>query len=57
MAKHIAIVGAYPGGLACAMLLSGRGYKVDVYEKHPYVGGRTSALKKMALLSTEDQHS
>ncbi|WYP28115.1 phytoene desaturase family protein [Alkalihalobacillus sp. FSL W8-0930] len=46
MAKHIAIVGAGPGGLACAMLLSGRGYKVDVYEKHPYVGGRTSALKK-----------
>ena len=46
MTKHIAVVGAGPGGLACAMLLAGRGYHVDVYEKQPYLGGRTSAFKK-----------
>lgn len=43
--RHIAVVGAGPGGLACAMLLASHGYQVDLFEKQPVVGGRTSQLK------------
>lgn len=43
--KKIAVVGAGPGGLAVAMLLAHKGYKVTVYEKQAYVGGRTSEIK------------
>ncbi|ANY69993.1 phytoene desaturase [Paenibacillus sp. BIHB 4019] len=43
--RHVAVVGAGPGGLAAAMLLAGRGYKVTVLEKQPYIGGRTSLLQ------------
>ncbi|GAE33540.1 phytoene desaturase family protein [Halalkalibacter akibai] len=45
-AKKIYIIGAGPGGLAAAMLLAGNGYQVEVFEKQPYLGGRTSALKR-----------
>lgn len=37
--KRAAVIGAGPGGLAAAMLLSGQGYEVDVYEKQPVIGG------------------
>lgn len=40
--KRIAVVGAGPGGLAAAMMLSSWGYHVDVFEKHGVVGGRAS---------------
>lgn len=40
------IIGAGPGGLATAMLLAGKGYKVKVVEKQPYVGGRTSSFNQ-----------
>ncbi|RXI97770.1 phytoene desaturase [Anaerobacillus alkaliphilus] len=43
--KRIAVIGAGPGGLAAAMLLASSGYKVDVFEKKPYVGGRTSSVQ------------
>jgi phytoene desaturase len=46
MAKRIVIIGAGPGGLAASMLLSGQGYEVDVFEKQPYLGGRTGSIKK-----------
>ena len=39
------VIGAGPGGLAAAMLLAAEGYKVDVYEKHTRVGGRTSRVE------------
>ncbi len=42
--KRVAVVGAGPGGLTAAMLLSHQGYEVDVYEKESYVGGRTSSF-------------
>lgn len=45
LSRTVAIVGAGPGGLACAMLLAANGYQVDLYEKQPVVGGRTSQLK------------
>lgn len=43
--KKIAVLGAGPGGLAVAMLLAYKGYEVDVYEKQPHVGGRTSSIQ------------
>lgn len=44
MKKKIAIIGAGPGGLTAAMILSKRGYDVDVYEKDGHVWGRNSRL-------------
>ncbi|WP_227395790.1 phytoene desaturase family protein [Jeotgalibacillus aurantiacus] len=44
MSRSIAVIGAGPGGLAAAMLLASKGYEVDVYEKHPFVGGRNSSF-------------
>jgi phytoene desaturase len=43
--KRVAIIGAGPGGLATAMLLGTKGYDVTIYEKQPYVGGRTSEIR------------
>ncbi|NMO97051.1 phytoene desaturase family protein [Paenibacillus lemnae] len=43
--RTAAVIGAGPGGLAAAMLLAGGGYDVSVFEKQPYIGGRTSRLE------------
>lgn len=43
--KHIIIVGAGPGGLCAGMLLSHRGFKVSIYDKHSEVGGRNRAIR------------
>jgi phytoene desaturase len=43
--KHIIIVGAGPGGLTTAMLLSHRGFQVTVFEKKDLVGGRNGCLR------------
>lgn len=43
--KHIIIVGAGPGGLCAGMLLSQRGFKVSIYDKHPEVGGRNRPIR------------
>lgn len=43
--KHIAIVGAGPGGLTAAMILSKRGFRVSVFEAKDQVGGRNGAFK------------
>jgi phytoene desaturase len=44
MAKKMIVIGAGPGGLAAAMLLAGKGYDVEVYEKQTFVGGRNGAV-------------
>lgn len=44
-AAKVAVVGAGPGGLAAAMLLSAEGYNVEVYEKQEVVGGRSGQLQ------------
>jgi phytoene desaturase len=43
--KKIIIIGAGPGGLSSAMILSHRGYDVTIYEKEDKIGGRTSPIK------------
>lgn len=43
--RRVIIVGAGPGGLTAGMLLSSRGYRVDIYEKAAHVGGRNSRLQ------------
>ncbi|MBJ7432467.1 MAG: NAD(P)-binding protein, partial [Gemmataceae bacterium] len=45
MKKQVIIIGAGPGGLAAAILLSKTGLKVKVLEKQGKVGGRTSSLE------------
>ena len=43
--KHIAIIGAGPGGLSSAIILANRGFKVSVYEKESEAGGRNAPLR------------
>ncbi|MFP5227355.1 MAG: phytoene desaturase family protein [Acidobacteriota bacterium] len=43
--KHIVIVGAGPGGLAAAMLLAQRGFRVQVFEKQDVIGGRNAEVR------------
>ncbi|HOX37366.1 MAG TPA: phytoene desaturase family protein [Candidatus Brocadiia bacterium] len=43
--KHIAIIGAGPGGLTAAMILAHRGFKVTIYEKESQVGGRNGEIR------------
>ncbi|MFS1975360.1 NADPH-dependent 2,4-dienoyl-CoA reductase [Vibrio splendidus] len=38
--KNIAVVGAGPAGLACAMTLAQRGHNVDLIEKNDRIGGQ-----------------
>jgi phytoene desaturase len=45
MKKRVIIVGAGPGGLACAMLLAASGYDVTVVERAAKVGGRTTNIE------------
>jgi phytoene desaturase len=42
--RRVVIIGAGPGGLACAMLLARAGARVKLIERQPFVGGRTSTL-------------
>ncbi|GIW73791.1 MAG: phytoene desaturase [Phycisphaerales bacterium] len=51
--RSVAVVGAGPGGLACAMQLAARGARVRIYEAQPHVGGRTSRL---TLAGTSGQY-
>jgi phytoene desaturase len=42
--KSVVVIGAGPGGLASAMLLAHRGFRVQVFEKAPRIGGRTAEV-------------
>ena len=44
MTRTVVVVGAGPGGLASAMLLARRGFRVKVFEKSSRVGGRTAEV-------------
>jgi phytoene desaturase len=43
--KHIIIVGAGPGGLSAGMILAKQGFKVSIFDKNEYVGGRNRPIK------------
>ncbi len=43
--KHVCIIGAGPGSLTSAMILSNRGYRVSLFEKESAPGGRNRTLK------------
>jgi phytoene desaturase len=45
MTKTIGIIGAGIGGLALAIRLANKGFKVTVFEKNSYPGGKLSELK------------
>jgi len=44
LSRRIAIIGAGPGGLASAMLLSQAGADVTIFEKAPCIGGRSALI-------------
>ena len=46
MAKKIIIIGSGFGGLAAALRLKAKGYKITLVEKHPDLGGRARVFKK-----------
>ena len=46
MAKKIIVIGSGFGGLAAALRLRAKGYKVTLVEKHPDLGGRARVFKK-----------
>jgi phytoene desaturase len=46
MSKSVLIVGAGIGGLATALRLAKKGYKVEIIEKNNHAGGRLNQLKK-----------
>ena len=43
--KKIAIVGAGPAGLACAVAASARGHQVTLFDKEPQIGGQFNLAK------------
>ena len=46
MAKKIIVIGSGFGGLAAALRLKAKGFKVTLLEKHPDLGGRARVFKK-----------
>ncbi len=45
--KRIAVVGAGPAGLSCAVTLAKRGHKVTLYDKDTIIGGQFNIAKKI----------
>ena len=43
--KKVIIIGGGSGGLTAGLLLSSKEYDVEIYEKKPYIGGRTSSFR------------
>ena len=46
---HIAVIGSGLGGLSAACTLAARGYKVSVFEKNPWLGGKAAVLEEQGF--------
>ena len=46
MAKKIIVIGSGFGGMAAALRLKAKGYKITLVEKHPDLGGRARVFKQ-----------
>ena len=44
--KRVLVIGSGLGGLSAAVTLAARGYKVKVFEKNAWTGGKTSSLQE-----------
>lgn len=44
--KRVVVIGAGLGGMSAALSLAAAGYRVEVYEKNPRVGGKLNVLEK-----------
>ena len=42
--RRVVVIGGGPGGLAAAMLLAKRGFRVQLFEKQPVLGGRNAEV-------------
>jgi protoporphyrinogen oxidase len=51
--KKVCIIGAGIGGLTAGALLSNRGYRVQIFEKEPFLGGRALSLDGSSLTYQE----
>ena len=51
---RVAIIGAGLGGLLAANVLAKKGYKIDVFEKLPFAGGRFTNLNYKGFILTDD---
>ena len=43
--KHVVVIGAGIGGLSVAIRLATKGYRVQIVERQPQVGGKLNQLK------------
>ena len=46
---HIAVIGSGLGGLSAACTLAARGYRVSVFEKNPWLGGKAAVLQEQGF--------
>ena len=49
MRNEVIIIGAGPGGLASAILLAQAGVRVRIFERLPFIGGRTSTIEALGF--------
>ncbi|NHU85689.1 NADPH-dependent 2,4-dienoyl-CoA reductase [Kocuria sp. JC486] len=45
--KHIAVIGAGPAGLSCAVSLARRGHRVDLFEAQDHLGGQFALAQRI----------
>lgn len=49
--EKVAVIGAGPAGLGCADILARAGVQVDVFDRHPEIGGMLTFEKNLLLNS------
>lgn len=54
---RVGIIGSGLGGLSAACVLAARGYRVTVFEKNSWIGGKAAVLREADTASTWGQQS